>query len=194
MRRFTRSNPSTNESYKGKHRFEHWYCDNAIYFITARCRDRRLCFAKDQAKEVFWDRYTHWSCKYGFRPFITTLIDNHYHFMGYSEFSSELGRMMQRIHGSVAKLVNDLLPDRQVPFWCDRKHRDYFDGCLRSELQFRRTYKYILTQCRRHNICADPLKYPHTRIDVSLEDGLKLALEKNAFMEEVPYKRYDGED
>ena len=36
--------------------------------------------------------------------------------------------MMQRIRGSVAKLVNDLLPDRRVPFWREGQTNDYFDG------------------------------------------------------------------
>ena len=26
--------------FKGDHRFEHWYADNQVYFITARCRDQ----------------------------------------------------------------------------------------------------------------------------------------------------------
>ena len=33
--------------------------------------------------------------------------------------------MMQKIHGSVAKLVNDLLPERRVPFWRDLADKNY---------------------------------------------------------------------
>ena len=40
--------------------------------------------------------------------------------------------------GTVAKLVNDLLPERHVPFWREARRNDYFDGCLRDELQCRR--------------------------------------------------------
>ena|SRR5688572_2686551 len=41
---FRRSSISSGEYYDGLHRFEHWYRDNSIYFITARCRDRFPAF------------------------------------------------------------------------------------------------------------------------------------------------------
>ena len=97
---------------------------------------------------------------------------------------------MQRLHGSVAKLVNDLLAERRVPFWREAGHRDYFDGCIRDEKQCRRAYRYTLTQAVRHGIVNDWRDYPHTRVPIELERGLKRALELQAFLENVPYKRY----
>jgi len=117
MPRFRVSTNSRQEYIKGKHRFEHWYRDNTIYFITARCRDRFPAFASEEAKLVFWDRFDHYTKEYGFVPWVTSLVDNHYHTLGYLRIGENLGPMMQRIHGSVAKLVNDLLPERRVPFW-----------------------------------------------------------------------------
>mgnify|MGYP006308443151 CR=1 FL=1 len=64
------------------HRFEHWYVDNQVYFITARCRDRFPAFATEQAKAVFWDRFDHWTGECDFVPWVTSLIDNHYHTLG----------------------------------------------------------------------------------------------------------------
>jgi hypothetical protein len=91
--------------------------------------------------------------------------------------------MMQRIHGSVAKLVNDLLPERRSPFWGDPGSQDYFDGCIRDEKQCRLAYRYTLTQSVRHGLCSDWRKYPHTHVNVDLEIGLKRALELKAFLE-----------
>jgi hypothetical protein len=87
--------------------------------------------------------------------------------------------------------VNDTLPNRHLPFGRDAGGRDYFDGCLRDELQCRRAYRYTLTQCRRHGICANWKDYPHTRVYIDLDRGVKRALELNAFMEGVRYPRYD---
>ena len=179
------------EYHGGQHRFEHWYVDNQVYFITARCRDRYAAFASDAAKAVFWDRYRYYTRLHGFVPWITTLVDNHYHALGYLKEGKQLGQMMRKIHGSVAKLVNDLLPERRLPFWREAGGRDYFDGCLRDELQCRRTYRYILYQCRRHGICPDPKNYPHTQVDIELERGLRRATEVGAFLYGVPYPRYD---
>ena len=117
-------------------------------------------------------------------------MDNHYHTQGYLRVGSNLGPMIQRIHGSTAKLVNDLLSQRITPFWFDSGQQGYFDGCLRNEHQGRKTYRYILTQRKRHGICVNPKDYPHTHMNLDLDKAIKRALELNAFMEGVPYKRY----
>jgi hypothetical protein len=98
--------------------------------------------------------------------------------------------MMRKIHGSVAKLVNDTLAVRLRPFWKDSSHKDYFDGCLRDGLQFVRAYGYTARQSVRHGICTDYRDYPHTRIMLPMEEGLRIAIARNAFLENVPYKRY----
>jgi hypothetical protein len=192
MGTFRSSSHTHNEHWKGQHRFEHWYRDNSVYFITARCRDRFHAFESEQAKAIFWDRFEHYTALYEFIPWICTLIGNHYHFLGYQKDAKRLGQMMQKIHGSVAKLVNDILPTRHLPFWRNAAGHDYFDGCLRNELQCRRAFGYTLTQCRRHGICADYQQYPHTRVFIDVERGIPRALELNAFMTGVRYPRYDG--
>jgi hypothetical protein len=111
FRKFRISGSTAREQFDGRHRFEHWYCDNQVYFITARCRDRYPAFRSEEAKAIFWDRFDYYS----------------------------------KLHGSVAKLVNDLLPERRVPFWRDDSGKDYFDGCIRDELQCRRAYRYTYT-------------------------------------------------
>ena len=188
-----KSQPRSRDEYRGKRRLEHWYRDNQVYFITARCRDRFPAFADEAAKEVFWDRFVHYTRKHGFVPWVTSLLNNHYHTIGYLRVGRELGPMMRKLHGSVAKLVNDQLPERRVPFFGDRRDHDYFDGCLRDEKQGRLTYRYVLTQSVRHGRAADWRDYPHTRVRVELEPAIKRALELNAFLTGVRYKRYEDE-
>jgi hypothetical protein len=192
VRHFRIRSASSVEYFDGKHRFEHWYRDNTVYFITSRCRDRYPAFETEAAKVVFWDRFLHWSNAYGFVPWVTTLLNNHYHTLGYLRVGENLGPFMQRFHGSVAKLVNDLLPERLLPFWRRSGRRDYFDGCIRDELQCRRAYRYTRLQSVRHRICRDWREYPHTRMTIDVDRGVKRALELNAFMVGVRYKRYDG--
>ena len=177
----------------GQHRFEHWYVSNQVYFITARCRDKRPAFASEQAKAIFWDRFEHHTKEARFFPWVVSLMNNHYHILGYAREGELLGRMMQRLHGSTAKLVNDLLDERLTPFWAESGHQDYFDGCIRDEKQCRLAYRYVLTQSIRHRICADWRDYPHTRAYLQLEPVLRRALELNPFLEGVPYKRYQQE-
>jgi REP element-mobilizing transposase RayT len=189
-KRITRITRSRNAQFEDRHRFEHWNVDNQVYFITARCRDRFPALATDRAKEIFWDRFTHYTREYEFFPWVTSLLDNHYHTIGYLRRGETLTKMMQRIHGSVAKLVNDLLPERRHEFWRDAKGREYFDGCIRDQKQARLAYRYTLTQGIRHGLVRDWRDYPHTRIDVELERAVARAEELQAFLKGVPYKRY----
>jgi len=190
-KRIDKSSRTRRERGAKGHRFEHWRVDNQVYFITARVADQRPAFAAESAKQVFWDRFNHWTAKHGFVPWITSLLDNHYHTLGYLKRGGELPKLMRRLHGSVAKMTNDLLPERIVPFWRDDLGREYFDGCIRDEQQARRTYRYVYLQCRRHGIRDDPAGYPHTVINVDCERAVRRALELDAFMPEVPYPRYE---
>ena len=176
--------------YKGQHRFEHWYRDNQVYFLTARCWDRFPAFVSEAAKAVFWDRFDFYTHEAQFTPWVTSIVDNHYHCIGYNKLGDKIGTMMQRIHGAVAKLVNDLLPERRKPFWGDPGHQDYFDGCIRDEKQCRLAYRYTLTQSVRHGLCRDWREYRHTHVGVDIENGVRRALELHAFLEGVRYKRY----
>ncbi|MCC6680253.1 MAG: transposase [Phycisphaeraceae bacterium] len=176
----------------GKHRFEHWYADNQVYFITARCRDRFPALASEQTKAIFWDRFDHWSGECGILPWIVSLLDNHYHLLAYNRSADGLRHFMSRLHGSVAKLVNDTLPQRRADFWRDDEGREFFDGCIRNAKQARLTFRYVLLQCRRHGICNDPRDYPHTRVYVDCERAIQEAQELSAFMQGVPYQRYEG--
>jgi REP element-mobilizing transposase RayT len=189
-KRIDRISRSRTTAHRGRHRYEHWLVDNQVYFLTARCRDRFPAFCSDAAKIIFWNRFDHYTAEFGFVPWVTSLMDNHYHTLGYLRAGANLPKMMQRIHGSVAKLVNDLLPNRLTQFWRDAKGKEYFDGCIRDERQARLAYRYTLTQSVRHGIVMDWHDYPHTHVNIELERAIARALEIDAFLEGVPYKRY----
>ena len=163
-KRIAKISRSGNSDFRDKHRYEHWLVDNQVYFITARCRDQHLAFKSEAAKKIFWDRFDHYTSEFSFVPWVTSLLDNHYHTLGYLRFGKNLSPMMQRLHGSTAKLVNDLLPVRVLPFWRDAKGREYFDGCIRNERQARLSYRYTLTQAVRHGIVRDWRLYAHTHV------------------------------
>ena len=107
-----------------RHRYEHWLVDNQVYFLTSRCRDRFPAFAYETAKSVFWNRFDHYTVEFGFVPWVTSLLDNHYHTLGYLRVGANLPKMMQRIHGSIAKLVNDLLPTRLSQFCATQRAKN----------------------------------------------------------------------
>lgn len=187
---FRKSSYTHREHHHGKHRFEHWYRDNTVYFITARCRDRFPAFVRGDAKAIFWNRFDHYAATYDFVPWITSLLDNHYHTLGYLRVGENLGPLMQKLHGSVAKMVNDLLPQRHRPFWRTAGNKDYFDGCIRDEKQATLAYRYVQRQSHRHGITTHPDSYAHTHVNVELRRAIGRARQLDAFMLNVPYARY----
>ena len=65
-----KSGARRNEWFGGGHQFEHWYRDNSVFFITARCREGYPAFASERAKEVFWDRFQHYTRVHEFNPWV----------------------------------------------------------------------------------------------------------------------------
>ena len=191
MGTFRQVSATRTHRWKGKHRFEHWYRDNTVYFITSKVRDGFHAFREERAKQIFWDRFDHWSTKYDFKPWGVSLLDNHYHILGFLPIGENLGHMMQKLHGSTSKLVNDTLPERHVPFWRFAGHRDYFDGCLRDETQLRRAYHYVQRQAVRAGLVRRVEDYPHTRTYVTLHEAVARAKVRDAYLPTVPYARYD---
>ena len=191
MGKFRKSSYTHREFHSGQHRFEHWYRDNTVYFITSKVVNGAHAFSSERAKQIFWDRFNHYAAKYDFVPWVRTLMINHYHFLGYLRNGDNLGPLMQHLHGSVAKLVNDMLDARIVPFWRSKGNKDYFDGCIRDELQLCRAYRYTLLQSVRAKMVSDYRLYPHTIVDVDLDIALNRARSLNLYLEKVPYARYE---
>ena len=191
MRRFRQSSYTKHERRSGKHRFEHWYRDNTVYFITSKTRDGFPAFDSDGAKRVFWDRFDYYTRLHGFTPWVTTILNNHYYTLGYLRGGDELGEMMRKLHGSVAWLVMKETGVRHVPFWRSKGNKDYFDGCIRDVLQAERAYRYTLFQAVRARLVTHWRDYPHTRVNVEVDRAIPRAVELNAFLEDVPYARYE---
>ena len=189
-KRFAKTSRTRRERGAKGHRFEHWYVDHQVYFITARCRDRHPAFADERAKAIFWDRFDHYTAQARFEPWVVSLLDNHYHILGYNAAADGLKVMMQRFHGSVAKLVNDLLPERRSDFWRDKLGREFFDGCIRDAKQAERSWRYTRDQSVRHGLRERWEDYPHTRVYGEADRLIAWARGAEAFMEDVPYRRY----
>ncbi|MGE5608147.1 MAG: hypothetical protein ACM359_02740 [Bacillota bacterium] len=190
MPHFRKSSYTRHEFHHNRHRFEHWYRNNTVYFITSKVRDGFPAFSTDPAKSIFWDRFNHYTALYGFIPWVTTLMNNHYHTLGYLRIGPHLGQMMRQLHGSIAHLVLKHLGIRHVPFWRSPGNQDYFDGCIRDPLQAQRAYRYTLLQSARTGLVQNWQDYPHTRVNVDMTKAIARAQELHAFLTDLPYPRY----
>ncbi len=203
-----KSNQSQHRTYKNQHRFEHWYRDNQVYFITAKTAQGTPLFNCPQACQLFWDAFDHASQLGSFTPWVTTLMNNHYHTLGYLKTGQNLPKMMQTLHGRLSKQINDLIeagglqsarahplntqahPARLLPFWGHKGKKTYFDGCIRDEKQATLAFRYTRDQAVRAKLVKHWQDYPHTHLNIDLNKALPRATELNAFLRNVPYKRY----
>lgn len=109
MPRTRRSNQSKRPVYQNRHRFEHWYRDNQVYFITAKTADAAPVFTTPAACDIFWSNFATATRLGLFTPWVTTLMNNHYHTLGYLKQGDLLPKMMKTLHGTTAKQINDLI-------------------------------------------------------------------------------------
>jgi hypothetical protein len=174
MGRFRKSSATIHEHFDGHHRFEHWYRNNTVYFITSKCRDGFAAFETNAAKQIFWDRFDFYTKLHGFVPWVCTVMNNHYHFEGYLRDGEQLGEMMRKLHGSVAWMVMKEIDVRHVPFWRSAGNKDYFDGCIRDVLQAFRAYNYTRDQGSKPEWCATTVS-THTRAFTSIAIERSLA-------------------
>jgi hypothetical protein len=191
MGRFRKSAATSHEFFDGQHRFEHWYRDNTVYFITSKVRDGIALFESENAKQIFWDRFDHYTKLHGFAPWVASLMNNHYHLEGYLRDGEQLGEMMRKLHGSVAWMVMKETGAKHVPFWRSAGNQDYFDGCIRDVLQAYRAFNYTRDQAVRARLVRDWRLYPHTRVYLDRDCAIARAAKLNAYLEEVPYARYE---
>ena len=68
MGKFRKSSYTSHEFFDGQHRFEHWYRDNTVYFITTKVRDGYRAFDSDRAKEIFFERFEYYTKLHGSLP------------------------------------------------------------------------------------------------------------------------------
>jgi REP element-mobilizing transposase RayT len=110
MAEFKKGSSAKKEFYNGRHRREHWYRDNTVYFLTVRCTDRFPAFASEEAKTIFWRQFTKYTSEHHFDVWICTLLDNHYHAIGYLPHGPDLAPMIRKIHAPWQSLLTIYFP------------------------------------------------------------------------------------
>ena len=153
FRRFRKSAATKTESFKSHHRYEHWYLDNQIYFITARCRDSlpRLRERSSEDNLLGPLRSLHKTlrlCTVDHKPTRQPLP--HARLSPYRRKPRPDDATPARFH----RKTSQRHPTTTTACHSGAKsgNRDYFDGCIRNEKQCRLAYKYTQRQSVRHGI------------------------------------------
>ena len=136
----------------------HIYGDGLIYFLTARTADRKLVFNSTQGKNVFLKVWNNLTAEYGISVYHWILLSNHYHAIIQIPVGENLHRFMNRLHSITAKLSNDIDRTKGRKVW-----HQYWDHCIRNEVDFWRHFNYITYNPVKHGWCRSfekALDYP----------------------------------
>jgi len=109
----------------------HLFLDDTPYFITGAIYEKRRLLESAEIKQLLLKQINEYFKKFEWALHHWVILDNHYHLMGKSKLGKDMTRIMQGIHGSTSKPIQEAT-GAFTPIWwnywdyCPRDDRDYF--------------------------------------------------------------------
>jgi len=141
-------------------RLPHLYADGFTYFLTARTHDQKHYLDTDAKKQLFIQIWNTLIKDYTIQTYHWILWSNHYHALIYVPIGDTLPRLINRLHSTMTLKLNriDNTPGRKI--W-----NQYWDHCVRNEVDFWKHFNYITANPVKHQWCKDlaiGFTYPHS--------------------------------
>ena len=146
------------------HHPPHIYLDNTYYFLTARTYKGNSIFDNDEKKEIFLSNLKAEVLRHGYKIIAWVILDNHYHILFKSELSSNLSKIINKVHGLVSYKINKLdeLRGRKI-------FQNYWDKCIRNEKDFWCHFNYIHHNPVKHRYVKKMKDYKFSSYNYWLE-------------------------
>jgi len=144
-------------SYKEYHP-PHIYFDDTIYFITSRTVNKEKFFATNAQKNILYSCLKAGLQKFKIPIYAFAILDNHYHLMIRLSKAGDLPLFIKHLNGRSSFELNKLenKPGRKIWY-------QYFDRCIRDQVDFWRHFNYIHNNPVKHGQCrnlAEAESYP----------------------------------
>jgi len=133
-----------------RHHPPHIFFDNTIYFITARTIDRNHYFDTDRKKKIFCSCLKAGVKKFEISLYAWVLLSNHYHLLFKINKGADLSGFLNFINGRSSFELNKLENQSGRKIWYQ-----YFDRCIRDQLDFFRHFNYIHNNPVKHSQCRN---------------------------------------
>lgn len=125
----------------------HLYLNNQIYFITARTVNQELFFHAHHKKLLLQRVIQEAKTKLKISFYAWAILANHYHLLFKLPQGKDLPNFVHTINGKSAFLLNKLDKIQQRKIWFN-----YWDHCIRNEVDFWKHFNYIHHQPVKHNL------------------------------------------
>jgi REP element-mobilizing transposase RayT len=150
-----------------KRNLPHWELSGSTYFVTYRCN--RGLVLSTECRDIVLANWLHWKEK---RYLLHTLVvmPDHIHtlFTPLPNSPSSWHALEEILHTNksfAAHEINRVL-NRRGAVWQDER----YDRIVRDEEEFWEKWNYIAENPSRHELVADPLKYPWLYLDPLARD------------------------
>ncbi|MEW6685441.1 MAG: transposase [Candidatus Edwardsbacteria bacterium] len=132
-----------------RHQPFHLYLDNMYYFLTSHTYQNKFVLESDLDKRLLYEKVRKWFKDSGYKIFAWVILDNHYHLLFQTLKSSDLPKVISKIHSGFSYEINKLENSEGRKIW-----QNYWDKCIRSRKDFWRHFNYI-----HHN----PVKHKYVK-------------------------------
>ncbi|MBI5071310.1 transposase [Candidatus Falkowbacteria bacterium] len=136
----------------------HLYVDQQIYFITARTVNQELFFSSQNKKLILYKTIGEAGRKFQSNFYTWSILSNHYHLLFKMARGKDLPDFIQTINGKSAFQLNKIDRVQKRKIWFN-----YWDHCIRDEVDFWKHFNYIHHQPVKHGLCktqTEAFQYP----------------------------------
>jgi putative transposase len=148
--------------------FRRFYIPNAIYFITAVTRDRRLIFREEVGTDALFDAMRYVRSLHPFRMLAYAALWDHVHLLLQPKASTNLSQIMHSIkRGTTFRIKALTTPDEELHLWQDR----FWDRIIRDQDDLNRHLDYIHYNPVKHGYVIRPEDWLRSSYAVWLARG-----------------------
>jgi putative transposase len=130
----------------------HRLSEGGVYFVTARCAERRHLLADDDMKDWFQETLFDVVKEFGWRLEAWAILSNHYHLIGHSpkgpDGAESLRKMIRKIHSLTTKELNrrENQPGR------NRLWQNFRETCLTHQRSYLARLHYVHQNAVHHKL------------------------------------------
>jgi putative transposase len=129
---------------KHPHTPAHLFLDDTPYFITGAIYEKRHLLESTELKQLLLKQINEYFKQYDWELHHWVILDNHFHLMGKSKLGKDMTRIMQGIHGSTSKPIQETTGGVKPIWW------NYWDYCLRNDRDYVVRLNYLLWNPAKH--------------------------------------------
>ena len=136
-----------------RHQPKHIYADNEFYCITSHIYDCDFLLDTEFKKDKLLLKIFSFAWEYGIELHSWALLTDHYHVLFKVTEGNKITDFIAGIHRGFSFEINEMEQKRGRKLW-----QNYWDKCIRDELDYWRHFNYIHNNPIKHGLVANMME------------------------------------